>query len=356
MVERLLEGIHSGSFAPGDKLPTETELARLFSASRSTVARAMRELKNRGLLNRRRGGGTSIARSSAKEVALFTPFARTAGNLGYIGDQIHAHLSDVACRGRSHLRLQLVPRSDDVRLEPILGATKSLIDEGVQGVFFYPHELAPEQAHFNRIVAEKLTEVGVAVVCIDRDITTFPERSNYPLVTFDNRRGGYLITQHLIQRGCKRIAFLTTPHISSAAADRVRGYRDAMEDAGMHLDRSFVRAARFHDINFEFCKSMMDDLKPDAIVCKMDHYAALVGRHLTTLGVSIGKDVRLAGFDNQPIAEMLPVPLTTIRFPADAFATVAYSRLIEQMASPKELLAGATYIDVELIVRESTGA
>src|SRR5207302_6167955 len=84
--DTLLGEIASGRFQPGDRLPTEAELAKTFSASRSTIARAMRELKGRGLLNRARGGGTHIAKQQdGKKIALFTPFAQSPANLGFIG-------------------------------------------------------------------------------------------------------------------------------------------------------------------------------------------------------------------------------------------------------------------------------
>src|SRR5579863_2342619 len=79
--DTLLSEIASGRFRPGDRLPTETELAKTFSASRTTISRAMRDLKGRGLLNRQRGGGTHITIQTGNRIALFTPFA-TRGNLG----------------------------------------------------------------------------------------------------------------------------------------------------------------------------------------------------------------------------------------------------------------------------------
>src|SRR2546425_12713242 len=84
--ETLLGEIASGRFQPGDRLPTEAELAKTFSASRSTIARAMRELKGRGLLNRQRGGGAHIARPhDGKPIALVTPFAQTPAQPGVLG-------------------------------------------------------------------------------------------------------------------------------------------------------------------------------------------------------------------------------------------------------------------------------
>src|SRR5947208_9911627 len=71
--ETLLQEIASGRFQPGDRLPTEAELAKTFSASRSTIARAMRDLKGRGVLSRQRGGGAHITRNEGKRIAPCTP-------------------------------------------------------------------------------------------------------------------------------------------------------------------------------------------------------------------------------------------------------------------------------------------
>src|SRR5213596_2364933 len=172
--ESLLGDIASGRFQPGDRLPSEAELAKTFAASRSTVARAMRDLKSRGLLNRQRGGGTHIARQEGKRMALFTPWAQSASGLGFIGGQIQAHLSELASQRTDHLRLQLVGRTDGDRLEPMLAAARAITDQGVAAVFYYPVELPQETAHYNQIVVDRLLSAGVAVLCVDRDIVAFP--------------------------------------------------------------------------------------------------------------------------------------------------------------------------------------
>ena len=355
--ETLLGEIASGRFQPGDRLPTEAELAKTFAASRSTIARAMRDLKSRGLLNRQRGGGTHIARQEGKRIALFTPFTQSASDLGYIGGQIHGHLSELAAHRGDHLRLQLISRTGGGdTLEQMMAATRALIQQSVGGVFYYPVELPVNEAHYNAMCVEKLQAAGMAVICVDRDTVTFPDRSKLPLVTYDNRRGGYLVTEHLIKQGCKRIAFIGSPYVSSAASDRLRGYYDALEDHFGHVDRAMIRTALLENLDAAFCQTLIDELKPDAIVCKMDHYAALISRHLVNMGLVIGRDIRVAGFDDEPFAGLLPVPLTTIRFPADPFAATCYERMETQLADPTAPLPGMTLIDVELVVRESTSA
>src|SRR4051794_6184224 len=154
--ETLLGDIASGRFQPGDRLPTEAELAKTFSASRSTIARAMRDLKSRGLLNRQRGGGTHIARRASTQVALFTPFAQSAAALGFIGGQIHAHLSEHASHRSDHWRLQLVGRANGDRIEQMMAAARALIEQNVAGFFYYPVDLPAETAHYNQLVIDKL--------------------------------------------------------------------------------------------------------------------------------------------------------------------------------------------------------
>ncbi len=354
--ETLLHEIASGRFQPGDRLPTEAELAKTFSASRSTIARAMRDLKGRGLLSRQRGGGTHITRNDGKRIALFTPYAQSVSALGFIGNRIHAHLSEVASHRADHLRLQLIGKTESDPLEQMLEATKRA-DRAwrVAGVFYYPVELPKATSHYNQIVVEKLLAAGVAVVCVDRDIVSFPDRSSLPLITYDNRRGGYLLTDHIIKRGGKRIGFIGSPYVSSAASDRMRGYRDALEDNALPVDYSLIFGQNFEDLDAAFCKKLVVECKLDAIVCKMDYYAAQIGRHLVEMGLKIGRDVMLAGFDDEPFSSLLPVPLTSIHFPADPFAQVCYEQLMSQMENPATPLPGQTLIDIKLVIRESTG-
>jgi DNA-binding LacI/PurR family transcriptional regulator len=315
----------------------------------------MRDLQSKGLLNRQRGGGTHITHPTSKRlIALFTPFTSSASDLGYIGGQIHAHLSQLASHRGDHLRLQLVGRINGERLEPMLASARALIEQGIAGVFYYPVELPQESSHYNQLVVDRLQSAGIAVVAVDRDIVSFPQRSTLPLVTYDNRRGGYLLTDHLVKRGRYRIAFIGSPFVSSAASDRMRGYCDALEDNGLPVEKALIRRAIAEELDAAFCQSLMEH-KPDAIVCKMDQYAALLGRHLLAMGLSIGRDVMLAGFDDEPYAELLPVPLTTIRFPADPFAVLCFERLAAAMDNPSVNLPAVTMVDVELVVRESTG-
>jgi GntR family transcriptional regulator, arabinose operon transcriptional repressor len=354
--DTLLSEITSGRFLPGDRMPTEAELSKMFSASRATVARAMRDLKARGLLLRQRGGGTHIARpANTTRIAFFSPLASTISQLGLIGSQLFAQLSDLASQRSDDLRVQFLSRRGGNQIEQMLSAVEEMIEKGVNGVLYYPVELPPETAGYNKTVVDKIRAAGVSVILVDRDIVSFPQRSDLPLVSYDYRRSGYLVTNHLLQNGRRRIVFVSTPDGSVSMIDRVSGYGDALRNSNISPDGSWVWHAIEADLTADFCKRLMEQAKPDAIVCAVDHFASTIARYLVEMGLKIGQDVALAGFFDEPIAAALPVPLTSVRFPIEPLALVCYERLLKQIANPALPDTGRTLIDVELIVRASSG-
>ena len=356
--EQLRQGIRTGEYRPGDRLPTETELMEQFSTSRTTVIRAMRDLANEGLLMRRRGSGSfvlDINGAKQRTLGLFMPFVETGAGLPYIGGLIHQHLADLAGQNHAMLALQCLVRGKASLQQRMMQSAQALLDCNVSGVFYYPAELPPAQMHYNRQVLDKLTEAGVAVVLVDRDIVAEPGRSEFTLIGYDNRRGSCLLTDHLIQTGCRRIAFIGIPEVSTAVADRLTGYYDALRAHGIAVDDSLVRMIDKVDLTETFCRKLVDEAKPDAIIGKMDRFAAVIGRHLLTMGINIGVDIKLAGFDDDPIAEFLPVALTTIRLPIGPFARVAHDALVRRIEYP-DIDPRQIIIDTELVIRKSTAA
>lgn len=348
--------IDSGELAPGEKLPTEAQLMQHFAVSRTTVSRALRDLEMQGLVRRRRGSGTYVREktttSDQLDLSFFVPWVESGAGLPYVEGLIHQQLADLAGRRSSTLSLQCL--GDGHRFENrVFNAVDAIITRGVDGVFYYPAELPGDQMQLNRAVVDRLVAAGIRIVLIDREITRYPGRSEFTRVGYDNRRGGFLLTEHLIQIGCRRIAFVGIPEVSTAVADRLAGYYEAHRTYGVPVVSELVRMADEVDLTREFCDELICQGKPDAIIGKMDRFAALIGRHLMAGGVRVGKDIKLAGFDDDPIAELLPVPLTTIRLPVHEFAQTAYDVMLNQKTNPK---AEATQIviDTELVVRGST--
>jgi len=355
--DTLRERIRSGEYPPGHKLPTEAELMRLFEVSRTTVSRAMRDMELLGQITRRRGSGTYVCkpRESEKRVdlALFVPWVEAGSGLPYVEGLIHQRIADIASHGRATLLLQCLAPGVGTLEERMISAATRLIDSKVDGVLYYPAELPDDLMELNRKVVDLLVSAGIQVVLIDRDIVSYPDRSAFTRIGYDNRRGGVLLTNHLINVGCKRIAFVGIPEISTVVANRLSGYHEAHRAHNMAVDPSLIHVADEVDLTESFCQNLIETCRPDAIIGKMDRYAAIIGRHLMAMGIEIGRDIKLAGFDDEPIAELLPVPLTTIRLPVQAFAQTAYEAMLRRIADNNSDV-GQLIVDTELVIRGST--
>ncbi|MEQ8211023.1 MAG: GntR family transcriptional regulator [Lacipirellulaceae bacterium] len=355
--ELLRSQIWQGVYPPGQKLPTEAELMQHFEVSRTTVSRAMRDLEQMGLVDRCRGSGTYVkhrdGNSPVTRLSFLVPWVDSDDRLPYVEGLIYQRIARLAGEAGISIALHCFDSSCHDLRTGMLNAAQKVIDDGVNGVLYYPAELPSDKMRINREIVDQLTQAGIEVVLVDRDITTYPERSEFIRVGFDNRRGGMLLTDHMINQGAKRIAFLGIPEDSTAVNDRLRGFYEAHYQHGLEVDPQLVCAVHEVDLDLDFCRHLMKQIQPDAVIAKMDRFAAILGRHLSFLGVEIGTDLKLAGFDDDPISELLHMPLTTIRLPVDPFAHAAFTAILQRI-DEEDFTSRQVIIDTELVIRDST--
>ena len=77
------------------------------------------------------------------------------------------------------------------------------------------------------------TTPGIPVVLLDRTVMPYPRRGHHDLVGIDNRRAGYVITEHLLRLGSERVAFVALPNAAATVDAREAGYREALYAAGV---------------------------------------------------------------------------------------------------------------------------
>ena len=77
---------------------------------------------------------------------------------------------------------------------------RQYIDRQVSGVFFAPLEMSDERDAVNRRIGRALDEARIPVVLLDRTLLPYPDPGHHDLVGIDNRRAGYVITDHLLRR------------------------------------------------------------------------------------------------------------------------------------------------------------
>jgi GntR family transcriptional regulator of arabinose operon len=351
--EHVLADIESGRLKEGDRLPSEAELVREFASSRPTVARALRDLQNLGLVERKVGSGTYVRKS--RKPADSWRFGLLIPGLGSteIFEPICGQLARLA---QKHHHTLLWGDFGDKRGEAnptlIEQVCTSYIKQTVAGVFFAPLELTEDKDRINQSVIAALAAAGIPIVLLDRDIVAFPQRSRFDLVGIDNRRAGFLITDHLIGLGCKRADFLARPDSAPTVMLRIAGYREALLSAGIHPDPQWIHSGEPTDERF------VERIVADgaiAVICANDLTAANLMRTLDALGCPVPQKMRVVGFDDVRYAELLRPSLTTIHQPCVDIGTIAMQVMLERIENPsfppRDILAQPT-----LIVRQSCGA
>jgi DNA-binding LacI/PurR family transcriptional regulator len=355
----LRDQIASGRYAPGARLPSESQLVRQFGVSRPTVARALLDLREEGLIERRAGSGTYVR---ARAPALTAAPARQLGLL--IPGLGNTEIFELICG-----ELASLARVQDYSLlwggspHPAPAADASLahaeelcrhfIEHRVSGVFFAPYELVPEKESANRHFAEMLRQAGLPVVLLDRDLQSFPNRSDFDLVGLDNVAAGYLVAEHLIKLGCRHLCFVARPLSAPTVDARIAGVREALVRHRLEAGPGWLRVGDPADARF--VRSLTAARQSDAFICANDHTAAVLLRSLETAGVKVPRDVRVAGFDDTKYATLVSPPLTTIHQPCRDIALIALRAMLERLAEPT-LPARSFALTPRLVVRESCGA
>ena len=202
-------------------------------------------------------------------------------------------------------------------------------------------------------MVQKLQGAGIPVVLIDRDLTPYPRRSDFDLVSMDNIAGGFAIGEHFIKLGCTRICFVHPPRSAPTIDGRIAGVRQALVGSGLDAASEWVFSG---DVSDElFIRKILAKGKPQAIVCSNDHTAALLLQGLAKLGTGVPEDVKVAGFDDVRFATLVSPPLTTVQQPYREIAVAAFRAMMSRIREP-QLPARQINFAPRLVIRDSCGA
>jgi GntR family transcriptional regulator of arabinose operon len=350
--DKLQEDISSGRYKAGQRLPSEAELVRRFGASRMTVFRAMRELQSLGIVTRRVGSGTFVSSTSSTGSHVFGLLIPELGQ---------TEIFEVICQGMMEAQQAMhhsllwgnaVPQEKE-KEQAAEQLCRHYISRKVSGVFFAPVEFSTNRFQANHRIVAALDRAHIPVVLLDRCLEPYPQRSKYDLVGIDNRRTGYLATEHLINVGAKRIVFFARPNSAPTVDARIAGYREAlMSRSGKYL-HDLVRLGDASDT--KFIKSILRKDRPDSFLCANDHTAGNLMHTLISLGQRIPEDIRMVGIDDVKYARLLPVPLTTQHQPCRDIGRIALAVMLDRIANP-DLPPRDVLLGCKLMVRQSCGS
>ncbi len=203
------------------------------------------------------------------------------------------------------------------------GAVKLMRSRRVDGLVVAP--VGMDASHLQALGMEH-----GPLVLVDR----VPPHFQGACVTCDNRQGARMAVQHFLEHGHRRIVCLQGLPASSANQSRVLGYRQALKKGGVAVDENLIIG---HDYAIETGRDAVRQLfenkrsRPTAILALGNLIALGALQALRGLHLKVPRQVSLISFDEQPWAELIDPPLTTISQPIEAIAERAMALLFHQL-------------------------
>lgn len=200
---------------------------------------------------------------------------------------------------------------------------------------------------------EPFTKKGIPVIFFDRVF----EDAEGTKVVINNRKAGYQATAHLIEQGCKRIAHITSNLKRNVYADRLTGYRQALEAHGLKYNNKLVLINdHSEEANIEAAgKILAMRPLPDGIFITNDFCASICIQTLKEAGIRIPEDIAIVGFNNDVISKIIEPKLTTINYPGTEIGEIVARNLINHLQGISNInLTNTIIIKSELIVRASS--
>lgn len=340
----------AGSGTRGRRRPTIDDVARSAGVSRGTVSRVL-------------NGGHYVSADA------FDRVSRAMKQTGYVTN----HSARALATGRTNAVGLVIPEAQDRLFEDptfnvlLRAATQTLIESDVAMVLLLAGSGATRAkilryiraGHLDGImvvsdhaadpIVPSLLELGVPTVVCGRPLESM---GSAPFVAADDREGGRLLTQHLLDTGRTRIGMIAGPLDTSGGVDRLAGYRDAL-GTNAHEDLVVAAGSYSHSAGQAAMTRLLNQVPDlDAVFVGSDLLAAGAVAELRRRHIDVPGDVAVGGFDDSILATTTRPSLTTVRQPLEDVAREMVSLLMECIAGTHT--PASRVLPVSLVQRDST--
>jgi len=335
---------------PHQKIPSRTKLADKNGVTRTTIDRAVSELVGEGYLYTKGGSGT------------------------YKSEETHPNNGSGLIRDSWGV---IIPDITEDTYPGILRGIEDIASENDINVIICNTDnyIEKQTKYINKLIASRVCgSIIVPAIIGKKDITPLKELGKNmpfvfcnrsindlgkPLVKSNNFYGGFMATRHLIKQGYEEIAYISHPKYE-VSLERFQGYISALTEANICFNKTnVVFEDSFEEENpgYESALSILqNEPRPDAVFAFNDKIAEGVYKATEDLGLQIGKDIGLVGYDNTSICEKFPVKLTSVSFKTYETGVIAAELLLKYMEGELENETRTEFLQPELIIRESCGS
>ncbi len=199
---------------------------------------------------------------------------------------------------------------------------------------------------------QKFLRSETPIVFVDR----VPGNINAQKVVIDNFTAGYKAVNHLIEHGCRRVAYIGGSLSRNIYEERFAGYREALAKNGIEENQTF----QFHGkrLSYEegrdFARLLLErELRPDGIFCANDTSAVAAIQVAKTLDIDIPGSLAIIGFNDDPICQIVDPSLSSITHPAHEMGAICVQKLLAQLEGKIDRYE-TVVLPTDLVVRSST--
>ncbi|HOJ88633.1 MAG TPA: GntR family transcriptional regulator [Pseudothermotoga sp.] len=328
--------ILSKELKPGDKVPSENELARMFNVSRLTARKALENLEYESMVTRIQGLGTFVA--SAQEPLKGCRVGVMITNY----QDTRASLLFGVVRTLQKFSVNVIPFNLDISFASPFHEEKvlrELMKLEIKGLI-----IEPRITSLSDTLLVSLIKENFPIIFVDRAIDGFPKVS---VVISDNRTGGQLIGRHMKKHHISNALFVTEePFDVSSVRERFEGIKHEIANVSWKMIGDYDR-------DFEMLTEYIRKEEIQAIFFCNDYLAIRGITYLKEYGKNIPRDVSVYGFDNLRVSVYAHPRLTTVNQDFQAMGELAALQLVKIFLG--ESFSYEERIPVSLIVRESCG-
>lgn len=246
--------------------------------------------------------------------------------------------------GSNGYKVLIVQTMEKTRFEK--EAIEYLLSNGVDGIIL---SIAAETRMFDHL--NIVIEEGKPLVLMDRTTRNVSASE----VVIDHEDASYDAVSHLLEVGCKKIAWIAGPKGLKLGVLRQRGYDKALEDWGIPNDQDLVCYCEFHsDMGFDrIRKFLIDRPDIDGIYAINDRFAIGAMGAIHSLKRKIPDDIAVVGFNNEPFDPLLNPSLTSVYQPSSKMGEEAAALILKHIKYT-DLLPQRRMFKTKLIIRDSS--
>lgn len=326
IARQLRQQIRRGDFRHDGRLPAERALGKQFAVQRNTVRQALALLEKEGSIwiDPKRGSFIKSQEPDAnRNVFLVNIHSGSTPTLSQLMDGFTS-VSERA--GYLVRRVNTDPPAGEA-IDPLPDARN--LPSDTAGIVLWPQNPTDAESIFRLNAVVPLVLVDRRVLGVSADC-----------VHFDDVAGGRMVTEHLLQQGHRRIAFLTDDVFAETVQNRWRGYVTALQHHGVPVDPKL--GVFFNGLHEPLYSMTMRHLlsqgadRPTAIVCSNDLVAFTLLRFLRDEGVKVPDEVVVTGYGNSMPDYLEAMALTSVDQSFYRLGQTAAEILLERVGQSSE--------------------